>query len=97
MRSSVVSMEHFGEKVGRLHALREDLGRTGPFDIAIAPPFRPSVANDSNARRLGDEIAQMRQYGANWTWTSLPASTLEHYLELVQWYGEIAARCRADP
>lgn len=94
MRSAVVSMGHFGEKVRRLGALRADAGRDGPFDIAVSPPFRPAEMNDGNARRFQDEVGEAQRLGATWIWTSLPTRSLEHYLELVQWYGEIAGACR---
>lgn len=95
MRSAVVSMDHFGKKVQRLHALRDESGRTGQFDIAVAPPFRPAEMTESNARQFRDEVGELQQRGATWIWTSLPTQSFDHYLELVEWYGEIAATCRA--
>ena len=95
MRSAVVSMDHFGEKVRRLHDLRADAGREGPFDIAVSPPFRPGDMSESNARRFQDEAGELQRRGATWIWTSLPTRSLDHYLELVQWYGDIAEACRA--
>ena len=96
MRSAVVSMAHFGEKVRSLHELREQHGRTGPFDIAVAPPSRPGDMSEAQARQFQDEVGELQRLGATWIWTSLPARSLGHYLELVQWYGDIAARCRTD-
>jgi len=90
-----VSMDHFGEKVRRLRDLRADALRDGPFDIAVSPPFRPAEMSESNARRFQDEVGELQRMGATWIWTSLPARSLDHYLELVQWYGEIAGACRA--
>lgn len=95
MRSAVVSMDHFGEKVRRLRDLRADAGRDGPFDIAVSPPFRPREMSESNARRFQDEAGELQRMGATWMWTSLPTRSLDHYFELVQWYGEIAGACRA--
>lgn len=88
MRSSVVSLEHFGEKIARLRSLRSKMGRSGPFDISVAPSFRPAEANASNAERFLEEVSQLEEQGANWIWTSLPSSTLEKYLELVEWFGK---------
>jgi probable F420-dependent oxidoreductase len=87
-RSAVVSMEHFGEKVARLHDLRAEMGRTGPFDLAVAPPFRPQEASPENARRFLDEVHQLAEQGVNWIWTSVPATSLEAYLDIVRWFGE---------
>jgi alkanesulfonate monooxygenase SsuD/methylene tetrahydromethanopterin reductase-like flavin-dependent oxidoreductase (luciferase family) len=87
-RSAVVSMDHFGEKAARLRAMREEMGRTGPFDFAVAPPFRPQEASQANAQRFLDEVHELAGHGVNWIWTSVPARSLESYLEIVRWLGE---------
>ncbi|MCB2080832.1 MAG: TIGR03619 family F420-dependent LLM class oxidoreductase [Novosphingobium sp.] len=88
MKSAVVSMEHFGQKAARLQELREEAGRTGPFDLVVAPPFRPQEASRANAERFLDEVSQLAEHGVNWIWTSVPARSLEDYLDIVQWFGE---------
>lgn len=87
-RSAVVSMGHFGEKVEKLYALREEMGRSGPFDLAVAPPFRPQELSTSNAQRFLEEVHELEAHGVSWIWTSLPAVNLETYLETVAWFGE---------
>jgi probable F420-dependent oxidoreductase len=87
-RSAVVDMDHFGEKLAKLRERRAELGRTGPFDISVAPPFRPKEASGANARRFLDEVAQLARHGVNWAWTSVPARSLEEYLDIVRWFGE---------
>lgn len=87
-KSAVVSMEHFGEKVARLQEMRAEKGRNGPFDLAVAPPFRPQEATTANAQRLLDEIHQLAALGVNWIWTSLPADSVESYVDIVTWFGE---------
>ncbi len=87
-RSAVVSMDHFGEKAARLREMREEMGRTGPFDFAVAPPFRPQEPSRANAQRFLDEVHELAGHGVNWIWTSVPARSLESYLEIVDWLGE---------
>lgn len=88
-KSAIVSMDHFAEKMTRLRELREGFGRTGPFDLAVAPPFRPAVASRANAERFLDETRQLAEHGVNWIWTTLPhSSSLEEYLDLVAWFSE---------
>lgn len=87
-KSAVVSMAHFGEKVARLHELRNELGRTDPFDLSVAPPFRPQVADRASAQRYLDEVGQLAEHGVNWVWSPLPAPSLEAYLDFVSWFGE---------
>jgi probable F420-dependent oxidoreductase len=87
-RSAVVSMEHFGEKAARLRELRAEMGRTGAFDLAVAPPYRPQEPSPANARRFLDEVSELAAHGVNWIWTSVPARSLEAYLDIVRWFGE---------
>jgi len=93
-RSAVVSMDHFGEKAAHLRERRAELGKTGPFDLSVAPPFRPQEPSAANARRFLDEVHELAQHGVNWIWTSVPAPSLEAYLDTVRWFGEdIIAVC----
>lgn len=87
-RSAVVSMDHFGEKVARLRERRHELGRSGAFDLSVAPPFRPKEATRANAEKFLDEVAQLEAHGVNWIWTSLPAHDFDEYLAFVAWFGE---------
>lgn len=87
-QSAVVDMDHFGEKVSKLREMREAMGRTGPFDLAVAPPFRPQEASRANAERFLGEVDELAGHGVNWIWTSVPAHSLESYLDIVRWFGE---------
>jgi hypothetical protein len=87
-RSAVVSLDHFGAKAAWLRELRDEMGRTGPFDLAVAPPFRPKAPSREDAERFLAEVAELAQHGVNWIWTSLPASSLEGWREMVAWFGE---------
>jgi hypothetical protein len=88
MKSAVVSLDHFSEKVRMLRGMREDLGRNGPFDLAVAPPFRPKERSRAAAEQFIDEAGRLAQDGVNWIWTSLPTTSIEEYLDFVQWFGE---------
>jgi probable F420-dependent oxidoreductase len=87
-RSAVVSMDHFGEKAARLRDLRAGLGHTGPFDLSVAPPFRPKEATRANAERFLGEVAELEAHGVNWICNSLPARDFDEYLDFVAWFGE---------
>jgi probable F420-dependent oxidoreductase len=87
-KSALVSIDHFAEKLIILRELRERFGRTGPYDLAVAPPFRPQVADRASAQRYLDEVGQLAEHGVNWIWSPLPAPNLEAYLDFVAWYGE---------
>lgn len=96
MRSAVVSFDHFSQKARRLKEMREELGRAGPFDLAVAPPFRPKETTRAAADRFVEEVERLAQDGVSWIWTSLPAPSLEAYLDFARWFGEdIIARFAA--
>jgi alkanesulfonate monooxygenase SsuD/methylene tetrahydromethanopterin reductase-like flavin-dependent oxidoreductase (luciferase family) len=87
-RSAVVSLDHFAEKAAKLRELREQAGRAGPFDLAVAPPYRPQESSRENAERFLGEVHELAAHGVNWIWTSVPARSLESYLDIVRWFGE---------
>jgi probable F420-dependent oxidoreductase len=87
-RSAVTDMAHFGEKVAMLQDLRAGMGKTGPFDLSVAPPFRPKEMTRAAAQRFLGEVAELEAHGVNWIWTSLPASSQEQYCDFVAWFGE---------
>ena len=86
--SAVTDMAHFGEKVARLRELRAEMGKTGPFDLSVAPPFRPREMTKANAEKFLGEVAELEAHGVNWIWTALPAANPEQYCEFVAWFGE---------
>ena len=87
-RSSVVSLAHFAEKVARLKELRERMGKSGPFDLAV----RPSVGVGSMSRQDADKFMatarELEAYGVNWIWTPLRSPSRAAYLEGAAWFGE---------
>lgn len=87
-KSAVVSFDHLSEKVEMLRELRAEQGLDGPFDLAVSPPFRPRDLSHSSAQRFAEEVHRLSKDGVNWIWTSLPCTDSEHYLEVVQWFGE---------
>ena len=37
---------------------------------------------------VAEEVDELAGHGVNWIWTSVPARTLESYLDIVRWFGE---------
>lgn len=87
-RSSIVSMAHCAEKVNQLRELRDRLGRSGPFDLAIRPPFRFETTTRSSADQFLQQVRELETYGVNWIWTRVPAPSRAAYLENIAWFGE---------
>ena len=62
-RSGVTDMAHFGEKVAKLQELRAGMGKSGPFDLSVAPPFRPKEMTKAAAERFLGEVAELEATG----------------------------------
>lgn len=88
MSSSLVSLDHFAEKIARIRELRERFGQHGPFDIAPGSPFRPVTTTASDAERFIEAAKNVEERGANWIWTPLPASSRAEFIDKVAWFGE---------
>lgn len=87
-RAAVTDMAHFAEKAARLKDLRAEMGKTGPFDMSVAPPFRPKEMTRAAAQQFLGEMAELEAHGVNWIWTSLPSASPEQYCDFVAWFGE---------
>jgi probable F420-dependent oxidoreductase len=87
-QSSIVSMDHFTEKLERLQELRARLGRRGTFEVAVGSPFRPKAPTRVDADRFLDGARELAARGATWMWTPLLAPSRAAFLENVAWFGE---------
>jgi probable F420-dependent oxidoreductase len=87
-QSSIVSVEHFAEKLNRLKQLRDSLGKHHPFDVAVGSPFRPKTPTRSDAEQLIEIALRLQAHGVSWMWTPLPSPSRAAFLENVAWFGE---------
>jgi hypothetical protein len=86
--SSIVSIEHFAEKLNRLKEIRDRLGKQNAFDVAIGAPFRPKTTTRSDAEKFVENARQLEAHGVTWIWTPLLAPSRAAFLENVAWFGE---------
>ena len=86
--SALGSIRQFGEKVMRLKEMRDEMGRSNAFDVAVGSPFRPQSTSRSDTDRFIETARQLESLGANWVWLPLPAPSRAAYLETVAWFGE---------
>lgn len=91
-RTGIQSVEHLAEKVGMLRNLRTELGKTGPFDVAVGTHQRPKDLSRVEADRLIEEIGRFAEAGVSWTWIDLLHVSRVAYLDQVQWFGEEVVR-----
>jgi probable F420-dependent oxidoreductase len=90
--SSVVSMEHFGEKVARLKELRAKMGKTPECDLSVGAPYRPKTTTQKDVDIFLENTVKLQSYGVNYQWTTLPAASESQFLEAVAWFGEEVIR-----
>lgn len=88
MKSAVVSLDHFSEKLSRLHEERARLGRGGPFEVAVGAPFRPKALDDDTTQRFVEEAKALEARGVDWMWTPLPSPSRQAYLDALDWFGK---------
>jgi Luciferase-like monooxygenase len=86
--SALGSIRQFGEKMMRLKEMRDEMGRSNAFDVAVGSPFRPQSTSRSDTDRFIETARQLGSLGANWVWLPLPAPSRAAYLEMVAWFGE---------
>jgi probable F420-dependent oxidoreductase len=86
--SSVVSMEHFGEKVARLKEMRVKFGKAPDCALAVGAPVRPKTTTPKDVDIFLENTRKLQSYGVNYQWTTLPAASETQYLEAVAWFGE---------
>ena len=87
-RTGIQSVDHLAEKVRMAHGLRAEMGRTGPFDVAVGTHQRPQDRSRAEADRLIEEFGRFAEAGVTWTWIDLRHESRAVYLEQVQWFGE---------
>jgi hypothetical protein len=93
--TGIHTVEQLGEKIANLQALRENLGKTGPFDVAIGPKARLKYGTAGGADRFLDELSGLIDVGVTWAMVEPPHSSRAAYLEHVQWFGdEVVAKLR---
>ncbi|RYE64663.1 MAG: hypothetical protein EOO83_00520 [Oxalobacteraceae bacterium] len=86
--TGIHTLDQLGEKIANLQALREDLGKTGPFDIAIGPKARLQYGAAGGADRFLEEVRGLADVGVTWAMVEPPHPSRKAYLDHVQWFGD---------
>jgi len=72
----LTSLEDLGVAIAEVRRLRDEAGRTGPFDIA-APAFLPPGTEDPTGQKLRDAIAVIEDMGVTYTSVGVRGRTLQ--------------------
>lgn len=77
------------EKLAYASALAEKTGRTDPLTICM-PRWTDNgtiAASGTAAARAIDDYAELQAAGVSWTTTSMPAPSVDAFIENVEWFG----------
>jgi len=84
----IQSEEELRDKIILLKELREEAGRTGPFEIGMATRRNPEIGRVDGAERYLEALGSLSDAGVTWGVVDLPHPDLATFLENVQWFGE---------
>ncbi|MBV1686321.1 TIGR03619 family F420-dependent LLM class oxidoreductase [Novosphingobium sp. G106] len=93
--TGIHTVDQLGEKIDMLQVLRQQLGKTAPFDVAIGPKARLNYGQPGGADRFLDELRGLANVGVTWAMVEPPHPSRQAYIEHVQWFGdEVVAKLR---
>lgn len=77
------------EKLAYAHDLAEKIGRTEPLTICMSRWSDAGTieATSSAAAQAIDDYAGLHEAGISWTTTSVPAPSVDAFIENVEWFG----------
>lgn len=93
--TGIQSVADLGEKIVRIHEQRQQLNRSGDFDVNIALSSNKLFPQRTRAEadQFIEELSALREAGANWVTLKLAHPDRETYIDHVKWFGEeVAAR-----
>mgnify|MGYP001343457932 CR=1 FL=1 len=86
--TGIHTVEQLGGKIAALHARRAELGRAGPFDVAIGPRAKLRFQQAGGADAYLEGLRELAEAGVNWTMVEPPHPSRQAYIENVQLFGE---------
>jgi probable F420-dependent oxidoreductase len=93
--SGIHTVEQLGENIQRVHEMRADAGRTGPFDVVIGAKAKIRELNAETAERYIAAVHDVAAVGVTWAMVEVPQTSRQQFLESVDWFGrEISAKLK---
>ena len=87
-RSAIRSVAELGEKIARLRALREEMGKPAACDVAVAPPYFPQDRSRAEVEQYCEKIAELEAIGVTWLTAVIRQPSKAAYLDTLAWYSE---------
>lgn len=89
--TGITSVADLQARLDAILAARAGQGRSGPFDVAVAPARRPQAISAQEAELYAGELRALRDAGVTWATVFLPHPSRAAYLEAIQWFRETVA------
>lgn len=86
--TGIHTVEQLGEKIAMLQAKRSELGKSGPFDVAIGSKAKVHYQQAGGADEYLESIGELAEAGVTWAMIEPPHPSRQAYIENVQWFGE---------
>lgn len=86
--SSIKSVAELAQKIGRLRAMREELGKAAICDVSVAPPYFPKSMTRSDAEAYCESVEELASVGVTWLTVTIPARDRASFLEKLAWFSE---------
>lgn len=86
--NAVQSIEHLKELIGRIHDLRAEQGRIGPFDVQIGPRQKLKFGSSEGVQAYIDAVGELKDAGVTSVGIQAPHPDRKSYIENVLWFGE---------
>ncbi len=91
--SGIHSVAQLADNISQLMAMRAELGRTGPFDVAIGSLAKLDFKTRDSADKYIASVHELAAVGVTWVMIEAPHPSRQAYMENVQWFGqEVIAR-----
>ena len=87
-QTALAGVDDFRSKLARIHELRDEAGRTGPFDVALGPTERLKSRSREDVDAYLESVAAIAELGVTWTTMRFKRKSVREYLEDLQWAAE---------
>lgn len=88
MASAVTSLAQLKDKVEQIAARREELGRTGQFDIALSSFWPKEGLTPGGVTHLREQIAAFAEVGVTCVRFAVPAPSRASYVDALAWLSD---------
>jgi probable F420-dependent oxidoreductase len=86
--SGIHTVEQLGENIGHINEIRAELGKTGPFDVAIGSRAKLDFKTRETANKYIESVHELAAVGVTWVMIDAPHPSRQNFIENVHWFGE---------